>query len=382
VGEGLQARAVLDALRPRAPDLQSVFTHFSPSAVGLARTMPVDVADYLPWDDPGAVGPVLDALVPDLLVFTKTEVWPGLAHACRTRSIPTVLVAATLPAGSSRLRWPARLLLGPTFASLTRVLAIAEPDARRFEQGLGVPPERIEVTGDPGIDSAARRIDATDPESPWIRLFRGESGEPVRPVVVAGSTWPPDETVLVEAWDRVRDVRPEARLVVAPHEPDEVHLGPLEAALERRGLAVRRLGPVEEAGSAGSADVVVVDRVGVLAQLYTVARAAYVGGGFHDHGLHSVLEPAAAGVPMTFGPRHANARAADELESLGAGVEVGDARDLARILLTWLSDDEARETSGTSARTYIESHRGAAERTATRLSPFLDDRGDPGAPTS
>lgn len=366
VGEGLQARAVLEAFQARCPEVQAVFTHFSPSAEPLAARMPVDVADYLPWDVAGEVGPVLDALAPDLVAFTKTEVWPVLVREARRRGVPSVLVAATLPEGSSRLRWPARRVLAPALDGLAGLFAIAPEDGARFV-ALGAREERIAVTGDPGIDSAARRSSAADPDAPYLRPFR----DPQRPTLVAGSTWPPDEAVLVPACTALRQRHPTLRLLVAPHEPDASHLVPLEAALSHAGWRTARLGEVEAAGRAGEADAVVVDRVGVLAHLYTVGVAAYVGGGFHDQGLHSVLEPAAAGLPVVFGPRHHNARAAGELVGAGGARVVGNALELQDVLSGWLEEPDRRSTSAVAAAGYIEAHRGAAARTADRLVALL-----------
>jgi len=365
VGEGLQARAVLERCLERAPELQTVFTHFSPSAVGLAEGMPVDVADYLPWDVSGEMADVLDALRPDLIAFTKTEVWPVLEVEAGRRGARTALIAATLPQGSSRLRLPARWVLRPAFRRLDAVLAIADADARRLRT-LGARPSALEVTGDPGIDSAAARSRAADPEAPHLDPFHRAG----RPVVVAGSTWPADEAVLLDAWGELSTERPEALLVVAPHEPDASHLEPLERGLARIGCHSVRLARVEAEGVDALADdvgAVVVDRVGVLAELYTVGVAAYVGGGFHDAGLHSVLEPAAAGVPVVFGPAHQNARAAAELLELGAAVEVDGVEALRSALATWLDDEQARGSSGRAGAGYIEAHRGAAVRTAEHL---------------
>ncbi|MBW3533990.1 MAG: hypothetical protein KY453_02035 [Gemmatimonadetes bacterium] len=369
VGEGLQARAVLESVARLRPGLQTVFTHFSPSAEPLAGRMPVDVAGYLPWDLPGAMGRTLDALRPSVVAFTKTEVWPTLSREATARGVATALVAATLPAGSSRLRAPARWALAPSLRRLSVVAAIADDDAGRFGS-LGVPAERAVVTGDPGIDSAAQRAAAADPDAPWLRPFRSAP----RPTLVAGSTWPTDEAVLLPAATRLRETEPRLRLVVAPHEPTPRHLQPLERALADAGWAVARLGAVEEAGDAGGADAVVVDRVGVLAQLYTVGDVAWVGGGFHGQGLHSVLEPAAAGLPVLFGPRHHNARAAGELVEAGAARVVGDAPAAVDALRAWLGDGDARLHAGERALRYIGGHRGAAERTAGHLLGLLDRR--------
>ncbi|HEX9886013.1 MAG TPA: glycosyltransferase N-terminal domain-containing protein, partial [Longimicrobiales bacterium] len=287
VGEGLQARVVLAALAERAAvegrPLETVFTHFSPSAEALAASMPVDVAAYLPWDVPSAVGPVLDALHPDLVVFTKTEVWPVMSREARRRGIPTALVAATLPEGSSRLRWPTREVLRPSVRRLASVLAIGEEDAARFRR-LGAHDERVYVTGDPAIDSAVQRAGQANPDATYLRPFREYGREHGRPTVVAGSTWPADEAVLLPACARVRAFVEDVRLIVAPHEPTGSHVAALERRLALDGWRVGRLGDVEAAGTAEDVDAVVVDRVGVLAHLYTVADVAYVGGGFHGAG--------------------------------------------------------------------------------------------------
>ena len=366
VGEGLQARAVVDALRAGRPDLQVVFTHFSPSAEALAARMPVDYAGPLPWDSPGQAGRAVEAVRPSAVVFTRTELWPVLAAAARERGAVTALVAATLPAGSSRLRWPARVLLRPTLGALDLVASVGAQDADRFAVA-GARPAAVRVTGDPGVDSAASRARAADPRASHLRPF----GSPARPTLVAGSTWPSDEVVLVAACTAVRALHPSVRLVIAPHEPEPAAVRALEARLQGASWRTARLEQVEAAGSVGDLDAVVVDRVGVLAELYTVGELAWVGGGFHGVGLHSVLEPAAAGLPVLFGPRHRGSRAAGELLAAGAAREVHGCADAVARLGQWLADPAARASAGRSAQGYINSHLGASGRTAEILSELI-----------
>lgn len=366
VGEGLQAKAVIEALRERRPEVQVVFTYFSPSAELLAARMPADVSSAVPWETTGEVGRAMTAVRPDLLAFTKTEVWPVLASGASAAGAATALVAATLPAKSSRRRWPARSVLGPALACLDVVAAIAEDDAERFI-GLGARPSAVSVTGDPGIDSAARRAAAADPAAPHLRPF----AVPRRPTLVAGSTWPSDEAVLIPALAAARSRHPELRAVIAPHEPSEAAVRSLEGSLGRSGLRTARLSRVESAGVVGDADAVVVDRVGVLADLYTIGDVAWVGGGFHAAGLHSVLEPAAAGLPVLFGPRHGGSHAAGELIALAAARAVRDAGGATSALAEWLSDVAARASAGVAGRRYIAAHLGAAGRTADLLSRLL-----------
>jgi 3-deoxy-D-manno-octulosonic-acid transferase len=317
VGEGLQARAVLEALQHRLPTLQAAYTHFSPSAEELAASIPADVSDYLPWDLPGLVGRALDHLRPDVVAFTKTEVWPVLVEEATARGARAAMVGGTVPPGAGRSRWMARKLLRPTWQRLSLVCANTSEDGDGF-RALGVPADVIHVTGDPGIDSAAARARTADPDAAYLRPFHQDR----RPTAIAGSTWPADDAVLLPALDVARRAVPGLRAVLAPHEPDFRHVDSLRATLESRRWRTSTLGEIERSRSVEGVDAVVVDRVGVLAHLYTVGDVAYVGGGFHDMGLHSVLEPAAARLPVTFGPRHRNARAAADLIDCGGAAPV------------------------------------------------------------
>jgi len=367
VGEGLQAGAVMQALSIACPDVQLAFTHFSPSAEGLGARLGAQVEAYLPWDLPEAADEALDALRPRLLVFTKTEVWPVLVEAAARRGIPLALAAGSVRADSGRMRWPARTALRSTWERLSAVGACTAADAERL-LGLGVPESALHVTGDPGVDSAAGRAATADPEASYLAPFHAAG----RPVLVAGSTWPEDEAVLIDAWEGLRHAAPEALLVVVPHEPTPEHVHGVLGRLREKGLRTVTIGVVERAGSVGELEAVVVDRVGILAHLYGVATAAYVGGGFGRDGLHSVLEPAAAGVPVLFGPRHHGARAATDLVQLGAARIVEDAGAAEDALLTWLTAPDSKTRASERALDYIGAHRGAAERTARLLEPLID----------
>ena len=172
------------------------------------------------------------------------------------------------------------------------------------------------------------------------------------------------------------------RVVIAPHEPrrevvrallQRLACGRLEC--DDSGWSSSRASPVNGLPmSTGGPTSIVVERVGVLAELYEAASVSFVGGGFHARGLHSVLEPAAAGSPIVFGPQHQNARAAADLIA-EAGAEVaGDPQALAGVLTTWLSDpDAAGHDAGAAAARYIDRHRGAAARSAALLDSLLSD---------
>ncbi len=161
--------------------------------------------------------------------------------------------------------------------------------------------------------------------------------------------------------------RADARLVVAPHEPTEAHLAPIARWAAESKLSAARLSEAR----AAAADVVIVDSVGVLGELYALASVAFVGGGFHAAGLHSVLEPAAFGVPVLFGPRHEGSRDARLLIDDDAAVAVNDASELATALERYLGQRAERATAGDAAARVVLRGLGAAERSYAIVEKLL-----------
>ena len=361
VGEGLQARPVLERMRETRPDVQLAYTFFSPSAEQFASRLSVDFRDYLPFDATPAVRRALRAIEPTALVFSKLDVWPTLTREAAARRVRLGLISATLAETSSRRRGIASVLLREAYGSLQAVGAIDASDAERLVE-LGARREVIEVTGDTRYDQVWVRASAATRSGPLLSPLASP-----RPTLVAGSTWPADERVLLEVWGRVRREIPEARLIIAPHEPVHAHLTSLERWAQSAGLSHARLDSIE----APMADVVIVDRVGVLGDLYALADVAFVGGGFHAAGLHSVIEPAAFGAPVLFGPRWRMSRDAALLLRASGAVASADAEQLAATLREWLTSVGARRAAGTRARDVVAKGVGAAERTVELISRLL-----------
>ena len=361
VGEGLQARPVVEALRARHPEIQIAYTFFSPSAEAFSKTLGADFRDVLPFDTPRAARAVLDALRPTVLVFSKLDVWPALVEEARRRDLPIALLSATLASGSSRRGGVARLFLRDSYASLTAVGAISREDAERLIE-LGCRAVAVEVTGDTRVDQVIARAGRADLTSDLLAPLRSD-----RPTLVVGSSWPADERELLPALAEIHGSAPRLRTIVAPHEPTASHIAPIERWAATTGLRLARLG----AASAGSADVVLVDRVGVLGDLYALADLAFVGGGFHAAGLHSVLEPAAYGAPVIFGPRHWGSRDASLLLTAGGARAVHSGDDIAAVIRTWLDDPVARRRAGAAARQVVEENAGATEKSVVLVERLL-----------
>jgi 3-deoxy-D-manno-octulosonic-acid transferase len=295
VGEVAVARPLLVELRRRHPELPLLLS--STTATGLALGSSNQVADVVlpfPVDLPGPVRRFLDAARPRLVVLVETELWPELLAGCQARGIPVAQVNARISDSSLRgyraARWALRALLRP----ISLVLAQGEEERRRLVS-LGIPPDKIRVTGNIKFDAAPARPAA--PELPH-RLQELATG---RPVWVAGSTMHGEEQAVLASLLRL----PEANrpfLLLAPRHPDRA--GEVVKLALARGLRVVRRTAIGAAPE--PCDVVVLDTVGELAALYGLASVAFVGGSLVRSGGHNPIEPARFGVPVLTGPHIRN----------------------------------------------------------------------------
>ena len=356
VGEYEQGRPVWQALRERHPAARFVLSFFSPSGYEhfQGREGHGEVV-YLPWDVGAAPREFVERLSPKLAVFVKYEWWFGYYRALAAARVPVVLISA-----SAR----PNLLLGsalPTSLSpyrealltLDRVFAQDRATAELLRiSGAG---DRVEVAGDTRVDRTMAVRDLPL-EEPVLAAWAARQDV----LLVAGSTWGPDEEILAAALAE----RPGLSALVAPHEVDARAVTATEHRF-RVGDA-RRLSDLGE-GFAGR--VVVVDSLGLLARLYRLGQLAYVGGGF-GAGIHNVLEPAAYGVPVAFGPRHARFAEAVELAGRGVGHPVGSPGELLAFLDRH-AEEESRRQVLAAAEAYFAEHAGAT----ARILAYLTEQG-------
>ncbi len=356
-GELRQAEPIIRRLRSRHPDWQMAVSYFSRSGRDVAESLPVDATGLSPWDTSDDVAALLAALTPTAIVLAKHDLWPALASAAAALGIPVILVAATVRPRSGRSRWPARGVLAPAYAGLAGIAAVTAADADRL-QALGCVSDRVQILGDPRYDGVTERIAQRTPLTPHPATL------------VAGSTWPEDESVLLRAFRAAREERPDVRLMLAPHRPSDAGFRRIAAEAASLGLPA----PVRHRGATDQAPLVVVDDVGPLAFLYEAGVIAYVGGGFGRAGLHSVLEPAALGLPIIVGPRSTESVDARRLEEVDALVRLPADRAVAvleALWMEWLADPEWRREAGAAAIAVVEAGRGAADRCADLVDAVL-----------
>lgn len=374
VGELEQARAVLEGWRARR-DSVFLLSFFSPSVRNVFREFDfVDYADYLPLDRPEAMAEFFRVTRPDFVVLNRYDIWPNFVREAEARRIPIALINVSTPP----LGWFGRLSLYAREALFRGVSAwtFVDGNAAGAWDGLVRTGAAALVAGDPRVDRALTRVQPSLRGEATIAAIRAGWEFDRERTIVAGSTWGPDEELLLGA---LADLRADpafsgTKLLLVPHELERSRLEGLRAACEQRGFRARFLSELGPSSEQESAEVLIGDVMGVLAELYGLGSVAYVGGGF-GRSVHSVIEPAAHGLAIAFGPNHERMPEARTLALMGGGFVAYDPRDHAA-LATWFRDSlrggnnfqKARDAVGL----FIKMHKGAGERVAHFLEEVLD----------
>ena len=373
VGEALTARALAADLKARYPRLRLFLSTTTIAGQQVARRnlSGVDAVFYFPFDWAFIVRRTLDLVRPRLFVMMETEIWPNLLRACRRRGVKTVVINGRISSRS----YPRYRLIKPFFrrvlADVDRFCMQSEESARRLVD-LGADPSRVTVTGSLKFDSLELPA-ATAHGKPRERVLRFFRISPNRTVVVAGSTMRGEEAAVLRAFSRIKATMPGALAVLAPRQPER--FGEVERLAREAGfVATRRTElPID---AEPRADVVVLDSIGELAQLYQLATAVFVGGSLADHGGHNILEPAIFGKPIVFGPHMQNFKEiADAFLGNDAAIQVHSDRELDDVLLTLVTDPVRRARLGAAARALVEANRGAKTKTLAVIAELLPPSG-------
>jgi 3-deoxy-D-manno-octulosonic-acid transferase len=365
-GEVQAAAPVIAALQVERAPLPLLITTTTPAGRRRAEALfgAETTVRYLPLDLPGAVRRFLIRTRPALGLIIETELWPNLYRAAARRGLPIVIASARVSPRSARryARFPA--LIARSLAAARAIGAQSAEDARRFVS-LGAEPGRVSVTGNVKFDFA---VPAS--MSQGAARLRGRLGSH-RAVWVAGSTHAGEESIVLDAHDRVRAREPQGLLVLAPRHP--ARFADVAALIERRGISSRRWSQMsgEDALEPGCA-VLLLDTLGDLLGFYAAGDVAFVGGSLVPIGGHNLLEPAALGRPVLSGPYCENAaQAAQALTQVGAAHIVRDAGALADAVARYCADPGLRRRDGTAGRTVVEANHGASARVAALAAPWL-----------
>jgi 3-deoxy-D-manno-octulosonic-acid transferase len=369
VGEVLAVSRLVKELSSAFPQHQLLISTTTRTGQALARDrFGKERVFYCPLDLPWAVRAYLNALQPQMLILAETEFWPNLLNGCFRRKIPVTVVNGRI----SDRSWPRyqmlRRLWQPILGQISRALAQSEIDAERLK-ALGCRAERVTVAGNLKFDVRAAQ------EAEAARLI-GSMARDLR-CVVAGSTLEGEETTLMEVWPRLLEADPRLVMVVAPRHPER--FAAVAALLTNAGVRwVKRSEWKSESRGAGNplqtlhpGEIILLDSIGELASVYSLAAVAFVGGSLVAAGGHNPLEPAQFGVPIVMGPHYANFRGITEDLRVNDAIRIVSKGELGPAFVDLLRDRTEAAAMGARAKQVFDEQAGATERTIRALGSLL-----------
>lgn len=319
-----------------------------------------DLHIYYPWDKKRFVARALDSLRPAAFITAETELWPNMLWECRERSVPAFLINGRISDrtwGRINKRMTRRAASG-IYSLFTELYLRDEEDARRLA-AVGVDEKKLHVLGDSKVDALLARKNAAARDG-WREKF----GAPERPIFIAGSTHTGEDEKVIAAFGILRKKRPDARLVIAPRHPERA--GAVASLVPEKYITMR-LSTLAEGW-----DVLIIDKIGVLFDIYGVACSAFVGGSFADKGGQNILEPFSWGVPVQYGPHMEDfAQASRAFLAMGAAAQVADEEELAGVWSRLAADSGDGERWRRLSRDYFARSCGASMRTWKLIKKYL-----------
>jgi 3-deoxy-D-manno-octulosonic-acid transferase len=347
LGEFEQGRLLMERIRKECPQYKILLTFFSPSGYEVRKDYKgADIICYLPFDTWFAARKFIRMTHPCMAFFIKYEFWWNYLTELHHQGIPTYSVSSIFRPGQIFFKGFAR-----PYARVLKCFThffVQNQKSVELLAALGL--HNVTVVGDTRFDRVIQVREHAKP-LPIVEAFSNASS--TSHIIVAGSTWPPDEDILIDYFNR----HPEQRLILAPHVVSDAHLQEIEHKLQRPSL--RYTQATEE--KAANADVLIIDCYGVLSSIYRYGQIAYVGGGF-GVGIHNVPEAAVYGVPVIIGPNNAHFREAQALLNVGGCFEITSAEDYCKLIDRFNTDAEFLQEAGQKAGNYIARNAGAVDQ--------------------
>lgn len=344
LGEFEQGRPLIEALKRQRPEQKIIVTFFSPSGYEVRKNYNyADAVCYLPFDKPNLVKRFLDKINPSAAIFIKYEFWANYLKELHIRRIPTYIVSAIFREN--------QLFFKPFGKNYRKLLTyfdrlyVQDENSKSLLSSIGI--DKVTVCGDTRFD---RVLDIAGQAKilPLVEQFT-QNG---KHVLVAGSSWPKDENIFIEYFNR----HPELKLIIAPHVINEEHLKEIESKLNRPHVRYTKASPEH----ISQADCLIIDCFGLLSSIYKYGQIAYIGGGF-GVGIHNVPEAAVYGIPVIFGPNYRKFKEAHDLIACKGAFSITNAKEFEAITDKLLSDTDFLRLTGESSRKYIYGNSGASD---------------------
>ncbi|TAH42029.1 MAG: 3-deoxy-D-manno-octulosonic acid transferase [Bacteroidetes bacterium] len=356
LGEFEQGRPLLETIRETYPSANIILSFFSPSGFEVRKNYPhADLVIYLPPDGRKNAKTFLDIIKPDMVLFIKYDYWYHYLSALRKENIPVYIVSGIFRKNQHFFKW-----YGGFFREMLRNIShffLQDQYSGDLLKSIGI--ESFSISGDTRFDRvsySARNKFAI----PTLEQFKENSD-----LLVCGSTWPDDEKIILDVFNRLKD--PKLKLLIAPHTIDKPRVLELKklAEIKTDATSVQFFSTADK-NRLHDCKILILDSIGQLSNAYGYATVAYIGGGFNK-GIHNTLEAAAFGIPVLFGPKHEKFREASGLIKAGAAFCVHNEDEFALILSTISKQITLKKGAGKAAGDYVQINSGATDKIMSQL---------------
>ncbi len=350
LGEYEQTRLIVAALKEISPERVIVVSFFSPSGYEQVHDKNIDFKFYLPLDFPWTVRRLLRKLKPAKVIFASYDLWPNLVWTIRDSKVPATLFAARIVNNSIKLKPVAKSFFRQIYGSIRHIYTVTKADHDRIKLIVGHNRKTdVRILGNPRYDraKARNRVD---------QAIYPDSGAQV---IVLGSMHKEDHELLADPLIEMLQADQSLCVLWAPHDPDPDIIASIGKVLSSDGIELEAYN--HYLGRFREKQVLIVDGIGYLAELYSRGCLAYVGGGF-GVSVHNVMEPAVAGIPVIFGPNFQRSHEAEQLLHAGGSFLVSNKDEWRETVGNLLANQEARQAAGRSALEVIENNLGASTR--------------------
>ena len=368
VGEVLSSVPLVKGLKECSNTRDIVFSVSTKTGFDIAKQYLTDAVHcifYFPYDLTISVKHIVQKIDPAVVVIVETDIWPNFLFEMKKRQVPVVLVNARLSQKSFIGYKRLGLFAKQVFLNFIHIGAQSLEDSWRFQE-LGVPFHRITVTGNVKFDGTHQIQDSQETDS----LRQSMHIQNNRKVFLAGSTHPGEESMLLDAFSRIKHHGDDLLLIVAPRNPERA--GSVFRIFDAAGYSVGLMKELKKMSSGKRLDVIIIDTIGFLKKLYAIADIAFIGGSLVNCGGHNPLEPAAFSKPIIFGHDMSDFRDISKmLLDAGGAVRVKDAKDLYKTLVSLMENEKRALEMGKNALGVLAANKGAVEKTIQMIKDHL-----------
>lgn len=343
LGEFEQGVPIMEEIKKTKPEYKIVVSFFSPSGYEVKKNSPIaDVVAYLPMDTPSNAKRFIEAIHPSLAIFVKYEIWPNYLFELQKKKIPSILISALFRENQIFFKSYGGFMRRALFTFYKYF--VQDENSKQLLNSIGL--KNVTISGDTRFDRVSNQLTMNN-TLPFARDFKGNSIS-----IVCGSTWPEDETVLL---DFINSASEEVKFIIAPHKIESHKIEEFRKRINKKTV----LHSEKDDVNLSEYNVLIIDCIGLLSKLYSYADIAYVGGAMGTTGLHNILEPATFAIPIVIGKNYGKFPEAETLKKSGGLFVVEDTEECTAILNKLVLDGSLREEAGKIAGIFIKQNIGA-----------------------